>query len=224
MSDYSKLFTRSFMSRVEKGSTSGCWFWKGSQVVRNKGQSVTPSRFAYETAFGPIPKEGSTRRQVRRTCNGSTCVNPEHLQVIGGQFSTYLIRGLLETKPETIEEVSHFAETFHLGWRELFELLSDFGILRIDWTDTSGIETEIAIREANAKTKIERAEQEDRKRAIEAWNSGDKSKAKRRALDVWLASHPNAQTEFEDWFEAQGAEIDAEIGAGSSEGASHADG
>jgi len=69
-----------FYKHVRKTDT--CWLWTASTYPNgygvfflNQTQHVGAHRFAWELAYGPIPKG----KNVEQTCQQKTCVNFEHL-------------------------------------------------------------------------------------------------------------------------------------------------
>src|SRR3990167_1304899 len=60
-----------------------CWPWVGTKTKHGygiffSGKCVTAHRFAYEMAFGPIPRG----LVVDHRCERRDCVNPNHLEVV----------------------------------------------------------------------------------------------------------------------------------------------
>lgn len=71
-----------FWSKVTK--TESCWLWNGSTTKNGYGQfgigwpkSIGSHRWAYEDAYGPIPKG----MQIDHICRVRLCVNPTHLRL-----------------------------------------------------------------------------------------------------------------------------------------------
>ena len=62
---------------------AGCWEWLGTKTPDGYGQfhagrTMPAYRFAYELAFGPIPKG----YEIDHLCENTGCVNPYHLDAI----------------------------------------------------------------------------------------------------------------------------------------------
>ncbi len=76
-----RLLLERFWGKVE--ITDSCWWWHGA-VTSDYGvfwlgpRNVLVHRFAYELLVGPIP-EGLT---IDHLCLNTTCVNPEHMEVV----------------------------------------------------------------------------------------------------------------------------------------------
>jgi hypothetical protein len=75
-----------FLNRVHK--TARCWIWTGTVLntgygqCKNRGVNTTAHRFAWEIAFGAIPKGA----RIRQTCDNRLCVKPAHLEMVGGSI------------------------------------------------------------------------------------------------------------------------------------------
>ena len=71
-----------FWQKVEK--TPICWFWTGATRHRGygdawaNGRHYAAHRLAYEAVIGPIPE----KLTLDHKCGVTSCVNPEHLQVM----------------------------------------------------------------------------------------------------------------------------------------------
>lgn len=74
-----------FWSKVEKSDDpAACWMWTGARYPsgygyfkRQSGEKITASRFAYELAHGPVPRN----RSVCHACDNPRCVRIDHLFV-----------------------------------------------------------------------------------------------------------------------------------------------
>jgi hypothetical protein len=69
-----------FWRKVRLGS--GCWEWQGARNPRyghihTDGRNIAAHRYAYELAYGPIPK-GTV---VMHTCDNPGCVRADHLKL-----------------------------------------------------------------------------------------------------------------------------------------------
>ena len=62
------------------GMDTPCWMWLRGKQVRCGGKKTSPQRAAYALHVGPIPRGA----YIRRLCPPYwTCVNPEHLELLG---------------------------------------------------------------------------------------------------------------------------------------------
>lgn len=71
-----------FWAKVNK--TNGCWLWTGKSTKKGgfgsfqiRGENVSPHRISYMIHSG----ENASGRDVKRTCDNPSCVNPDHLFV-----------------------------------------------------------------------------------------------------------------------------------------------
>lgn len=73
-----------FWSKVDKKDQSECWEWTAAKTkggygrFRDGQRLVVAHRYSYELKYGPIP-EGL---ELDHTCHNSSCVNPDHLEVV----------------------------------------------------------------------------------------------------------------------------------------------
>ena len=71
-----------FWAKVQKTRT--CWLWTGATIssgygqFRFKGRQIVAHRWAYEDAFGPIPKG----LDLDHLCRNRNCVRPSHLEPV----------------------------------------------------------------------------------------------------------------------------------------------
>jgi hypothetical protein len=77
-----------FWAEVDKNGPCGCWLWRagrsdGYGQLNVDGYYVMAHRIAYELLVGPIPRRG----RVGHMCGARHCVNPDHLELLGGRRS-----------------------------------------------------------------------------------------------------------------------------------------
>lgn len=71
-----------FWNKVDKTET--CWLWTAYKLkagygrIRIDGKNISAHRWAYESMIAPIP-EGLT---IDHLCRNTSCVNPEHMEVV----------------------------------------------------------------------------------------------------------------------------------------------
>lgn len=67
-----------FWNKVRK--TDNCWLWTACKTPGGYGRYLKTyaHRFAYESAFGPIP----SRMTIDHLCKVRLCCNPAHMEVV----------------------------------------------------------------------------------------------------------------------------------------------
>lgn len=75
--------TLRFEQYVERIPLVDCWLWSGANkpkgygVFTVDGERISAHRFAYQGAYGPIPRGAF----VMHSCDTPACVNPAHLRL-----------------------------------------------------------------------------------------------------------------------------------------------
>jgi len=87
-------------------TVTGCWVWqhykdrKGYGVIKRKGKNYQAHRHIYELHHGKI-QEGM---QLDHLCRNTSCVNPDHLEVVTGAENTR--RGMnAKLTPKQVDEI-----------------------------------------------------------------------------------------------------------------------
>lgn len=102
-----------FWSKVDVGEPTQCWLWRGGTGAsghgrfKADGKLVSPHRFAWTLAYGPIPEgEGYHGTVIRHGCDNPRCCNPYHLRA-GTQLDN--VRDM-DTKGRRIVHGSRFTD------------------------------------------------------------------------------------------------------------------
>lgn len=76
-----------FWAKVEKTET--CWLWTAAKAngygkffQKNPPRLIGAHVFAYELAYGPLPKIAGVRLTLDHLCRVRHCVNPRHLEPV----------------------------------------------------------------------------------------------------------------------------------------------
>lgn len=118
----------------------GCWEWlrarKGKEAKRGggygcfkyRGRTVGAHKFAYERAYGPVPKG----LQVMHLCHNTLCVNPSHLAA-GTNDENQRARAMAgRTQAKlTPDDVRAIRRRFAAGELQR-EIAEDFGLYQCD--------------------------------------------------------------------------------------------
>jgi len=88
MAEFTPITIARFWSKIQVGSDTDCWPWKGGANdqgygrVKIDGILVSPHRLAYELVIGPIPESADYHGTVvRHRCDNPARCNPKHLRI-----------------------------------------------------------------------------------------------------------------------------------------------